>query len=85
MKEYKKMSDSKGVKIVHVKETHQFDVTRELISEDKVKKAAKLAVDLKKKAKGNKHVDTEPKLDMIDKGTNGPIEGSNGEDNAAKL
>lgn len=86
VREYKKMSDSKGVKIVHVKETHHFDVTFELISEDKVKTAAKKAVDLKKKAKGNKHVDTEPKLDIADKGTAGAMEGSNeGGDNAVKL
>ena len=39
VKAYKGMSDSKGVKIVHVKETHEFDVTRELISEAKVKEA----------------------------------------------
>lgn len=84
VKQYKSMSDSKGVKIVHVKETHQFDVTHELIFEDKYKKAVDKAINLKKKAKGNKHVDTEPKLDMVDKGTNSPMEDS-GDQNVAKL
>ncbi len=63
--EYKKMSDSKGVKIVHVKE-----------AADKVKKAAEKAISLAKKAKGNKHVDTQPSLDLQDKGGGGPMGGS---------
>lgn len=86
VKEYKKMNDSKGVKIVHVKETHQFDVTRELISEDKVKKAAKLAINLKKKANGNKHVNTEPTLDTPRTGTSSALNDHGSEDqNVTKL
>jgi len=65
VRKYKDMNDSKGVKIVHVKE-----------DDDKYKKAVMKAVSLKKKAKGNKHVDTEPKLNMPDKGTSAPLEGT---------
>jgi len=74
VKQYKGMSDSKGVKIVHVKEGVEIDVTTLMLSEDKVKQAAQKAISLAKKAKGNKHVDTEPKLDIVDKGTHGPIQ-----------
>jgi hypothetical protein len=48
--------------------------------ESKVKKAAQKAISLAKKAKGNKHVDTEPSLDIQDKGTGGPMEGSHESD-----
>lgn len=82
VKAYKGMSDSKGVKIVHVKETHEFDVTRELISEAKVKEAAQKAVNLKKKAKGNKHVETEPKLDLPDRVNTTTLSADEGQDNA---
>jgi hypothetical protein len=43
---------------------------------DKYGKAAEKAVKLARAKKGNKHVDTEPKLNLPDKGTGGPIEGS---------
>jgi hypothetical protein len=80
VKHYKALSaqgtDTKGVKIVHVKETHSFDVTNSLLSEAKVKEAAAKAISLSKKAKGNKHVDTEPKLDIHDKGGGGPMGGT---------
>lgn len=75
VREYKKMSDSTGVKIVHVKESQQYDVTNTLLeASNKYKKAAEKAVSLAKKAKSNKHVDTKPTLDIADKGTTGPIE-----------
>jgi hypothetical protein len=84
VKAYKGLSsqgtDTKGVKIVHVKEGVEIDVTVTLITEDKVKEAAQKAISLAKKAKGNKHVDTEPKLDIQDKGTGGPMEGSHESD-----
>jgi hypothetical protein len=70
---YKDLADSKGVKIVHVKE------------DTKVKKAAQKAISLAKKAKGNKHVDTEPSLDLKDKGTGGPMEGSHEGERNEKL
>ena len=89
-------TDTKGVKIVHVKEGVEIDVTVVLMEganamavaslmnqksgKDKVKKAAEKAISLAKKAKGNKHVDTEPKLDIQDKGGGGPIEGSHEQD-----
>jgi hypothetical protein len=74
---YKNLPDSKGVKIVHhTNEGTEIDVTALMLSEDKVKKAAEKAISLAKKAKGNKHVDTQPTLDVADKGTHGPIEGS---------
>jgi hypothetical protein len=41
-----------------------------------VRQAAQKAISLAKKAKSNKHVDTEPALNLQDKGTGGPIEGS---------
>lgn len=87
VKAYKNMSDSKGVKIVHVKETHMFEVSlKDLMIEAKVEKAAEKAISLKKKAKSNKHVDTEPKLDIQDKGTGGPMEPNHQEgENRAKL
>ena len=78
VKAYKGLSsqgtDTKGVKIVHVKEGVEIDVTVTLITEDKVKEAAQKAISLAKKAKGNKHVDTKPSLDIQDKGTGGPME-----------
>jgi hypothetical protein len=74
VKQYKGMGDSKGVKIVQVKEGVMTDVTTQMLSEDKVKQAAQKAITLAKKAKGNKHVDTQPKLDLVDKGINGPIQ-----------
>jgi hypothetical protein len=90
-------TDTKGVKIVHVKEGVEVDVTAILMEgasamavaslmnqkkpgQDKVKKAAEKAISLAKKAKGNKHVDTEPKLEVADKGTGGPMEGSHEQD-----
>ena len=83
VKAYKGLSsqgtDTKGVKIVHVKEGVEIDVTVTLITEDKVKEAAQKAISLAKKAKGNKHVDTEPKLDIQDKGTGGPMEANHDE------
>jgi hypothetical protein len=63
-------------KIVHVKEGVETDVTTQILSEDKVKQAAQKAIVLAKKAKGNKHVDTEPAINLQDKGTGGPVEGS---------
>jgi hypothetical protein len=75
VKAYKGLSDSKGVKIVHhTNEGVDVDVTTQMLSEDKVKQAAQKAIVLAKKAKGNKHVDTEPSLDIVDKGTHGPIQ-----------
>lgn len=62
-------------RIVHVKEGVETDVTTQILSEAKVKDVAQRIV-LAKKAKGNKHVDTEPKLDIVDKGTHGPIQAS---------
>jgi hypothetical protein len=53
-------------------------------SSDKYKKAAKKLV-LSKKAKNNKHVDTEPVLHTQDKGGHGPIEANNREEQNAKL
>ena len=85
VKQYKGMSDSKGVKIVHVKEGVEYDVTAMLMETTKVKKAAEKAISLAKKAKGNKHVDTEPKLDIQDKGTGGPMETNQEGENHAKL
>lgn len=89
VKKYKGMSDSKGVKIVHVKEGVEIDVTNFLMEADsktdKYKKAAQKAISLAKKAKGNKHVDTEPKLELQDKGGNGPIESNHKEENDGKL
>jgi hypothetical protein len=73
VKNYKAMPDSKGVKIVHVKE-----------AEDKYSAAAAKVVQLaRKKVKGNRHVDTKPALNIQDKGTHGPIESTpEGETNA---
>lgn len=138
VKQYKGMGDSKGVKIVHVKEGVEIDVTSFLMEaytslaadihkkalpkvrkaldrmdarrakepsaldyaadnakakawnpetkryskmaeaeENKYDKAAQKAIKLaRKNAKGNKHVDTEPKLNLPEKGTGGPMEGS---------
>lgn len=78
VKSYKALGDSKGVKIVHVKEGVEIDVTAMLMeTENKYDKAAQKAIKLaRKNAKGNKHVDTEPKLNLPDKGTGGPMEGS---------
>jgi hypothetical protein len=73
--EYRKMSDSKGVKIVHVKEGVEYDVTLTIMEESKVKKAAQRAIKLAKDAKKGK-VDTKPTLDVADKGSGGPINGS---------
>jgi hypothetical protein len=75
-------TDTKGVKIVHVKEGVETDVTSMILSEAKVKEAAQKAVALSKKAKGNKHVDTKPSLDIEDKGTGGPMETNQGDENA---
>jgi len=85
VKAYKGLSsqgtDTKGVKIVHVKEGVETDVTAMLMETlavagvSKYKKAAQKAVTLAK-AKGNKHVDTKPTLNLPDKGTGGPVEGS---------
>jgi hypothetical protein len=90
VKAYKGLADSKGVKIVHVKEGVETDVTNFLMEADasktdKYKKAAQKAISLSKKAKGNKHVDTEPKLELQDKGGNGPIESNHKEENDGKL
>jgi hypothetical protein len=78
VKAYKNLgsTDPKGVKIVHVKEGVEIDVTSLMLSEDKVKKAAEKAISLAKNAKGNKHVDTEPSLNLQDKGGSGPMGGS---------
>jgi hypothetical protein len=86
VKQYKGMSDSKGVKIVqHTGEGTDIDVTTQILSEAKVRDAAKKAVTLAKK-EGNKHVDTAPALKLQDKGTGGPVEGSEqGERNDARL
>jgi hypothetical protein len=90
VKAYKNLSsqgtDTKGVKIVHVKETHMYEVSlNDLLAEAKVEKAAKLAISLKKKAKGNKHVETEPKLDIPDRTNTGTIEGNPQEQENAKV
>ena len=90
VKAYKNLSsqgtDTKGVKIVHVKETHMYEVSlNDLLAEAKVEKAAKLAISLKKKAKGNKHVETEPKLDIPDRTNTGTIEGNPQEQENVKV
>lgn len=85
VRSYKDLADSKGVKIVHVKEDAELDVTSTLLEAVKVKAAAEKAISLAKKAKGNKHVDTEPKLDIQDKGTGGPIEANDDAENRVKL
>jgi hypothetical protein len=90
VKAYKNLSsqgtDTKGVKIVHVKETHMYEISlRDLIAEAKVEAAAKKAISLKKKAKGNKHVETEPKLDIPDRTNTGTIEGNPQEQENAKI
>lgn len=78
VKAYKGLSDSKGVKIVHhTTEGVETDVTSMLMEgSDKYKNAAEKAVKLARAKKGNKHVDTEPKLNLPDKSTGGPMEGS---------
>lgn len=54
----------------------EYDANQQLASSSKYDKAIKKIVLSKKNVKGNKHVDTEPKLNLPDKGTGGPIEGS---------
>lgn len=88
VKAYKDMSDSKGVKIVHVKEGVETDVTQmimEASGTNKYKKAAEKAISLAKKAKGNKHVNTQPELNIQDKGGSGPIESNHQEEGDGKL
>lgn len=77
-----------GIKKKHLRKVNEYvevDVTSMLMEATKVKKAAEKAISLAKKAKGNKHVDTEPKLDIQDKGTGGPMETNQEGENHAKL
>jgi hypothetical protein len=69
VKQYKGMSDSKGVKIVHVKEA----------SDNKLKKAANKAIAI---AKNNVKVDTKPALNIPAHGTHGPMEASHSDSGA---
>jgi hypothetical protein len=67
--------EEKGLRILYAKAWKDSKTNES--AEDKYKKAAEKVVKLaKKNLKGKNHVDTEPKLNLPDKGTGGPLEGS---------